>query len=158
MKFGEGAHGMLVVHVADDGAIALEHVNVGRTRLVDLTIPCDGATDDHAIKTTVSAALAAFGADDFVRARLTGMTAPGTRVEPDLLADAFPHLGSLAIVDDTDPCDPAELARERTVRGHSIGDLLQLARSAPPASEQQRDAERALRLVALAFTGGELAP
>jgi DNA repair exonuclease SbcCD nuclease subunit len=158
IKFGEGAHGMLVVRVADDGAIALEHVNVGRTRLIDLTIPCDGATDDRAIKTTVAAALAAFGTDDFVRARLTGMTAPGTRVEPDLLADAFPHLGSLAIVDDTDPCDPEELAQERTVRGHSIGDLLQLARSAPSDSEERRDAERALRLVALAFTGGEIAP
>ncbi len=157
IKFGEGAHGMLFVHIADDATIALERVPVGRTRLHDVTCACDDAPDDRAVHAHLRAALAAYDANDFVRVRLTGLVAPATRIETDELEDAFAHLGSLEVIDATTACDPELLAQERTVRGHSIADLLQRARNTSDR-EAAADAERALRYVALAFSGGEVAP
>jgi DNA repair exonuclease SbcCD nuclease subunit len=157
IKRGEGEHGMLVVRIADDRAIAVERVAVARTRLLDLACAVDGASDDRAIAAALAATLAPYGADDFVRVRLTGLVAPATRVEVDALADAHPELGALELVDETTACDPDELAQEPTVRGHSVADLLRTARTASDPSAAA-DAERALRFVALAFTGGEVAP
>jgi hypothetical protein len=57
-------------------------------------------------------------------------------------------LGSLAIEDATIAYDYASIAREPTVRGHVVRDLLELG----------EDGDAALRYALAAFDGAEIAP
>jgi hypothetical protein len=57
-------------------------------------------------------------------------------------------LGSLAIEDATVAYDYASIAREPTVRGHVVRDLLELGEAGEPA----------LRYALAAFDGAEIAP
>jgi len=152
IKFGErGAHGALVVRVSD--RIEIEHVELARTHLVDLDIRLDGATSEFAVGALVDAALAPFGAMDYVRAHLHGTIERGTRVDRELLFDrAAAGLGALELFDHTVAADYAALGREPNVRGHAIADLL--AR----ATDGDADAQRALAFVVAAFEGTVIAP
>ena len=153
IKFGErGWHGALVVTVGA-GALEIESVELARTRLIDLDVPLDDAASEHAVLTAVERALQDYGRDDYMRVRLTGTTAPGTRVDCDLIADRFgATLGALELQDATVAADYAAIAREPNVRGRAVADLLELA------ANGDDDARAALRYTVAAFAGSELRP
>lgn len=153
IKFGErGTHGALVVTV-DRGRVALEAVELARTSLVDCDVALADAASEHAVLAALEAALEAYGRDDFVRLRLHGTIAPGTRIDRELIGERFGDgLGALAVVDDTVAADYAALAREPTVRGRAIAELLALAQGGDD------DARAALRYAFAAFDGSEPAP
>ena len=153
IKFGErGAHGALVLR-AEGGAVTLEAVALARTRLVDLDVTLADAGSEHAILAALEAALAPYGRDDYLRVRLLGTIASGTRVAADLIADRFGDgVGALAVHDATIAADYAALAREPNVRGRAIEDLLKLAAGGSD------DARSALRAVVAAFDGLEPVP
>ncbi len=102
IKFGErGTHGALVVTV-EHGRVAIEPVELARTRLVDLDVALDDAASEHAVLAALEAALAPYGRDDFLRVRLHGTIAPGTRIDRDLIADRFGGaLGAIELIDET---------------------------------------------------------
>jgi DNA repair protein SbcD/Mre11 len=153
IKFGErGTHGALVLTVKR-GVVAMEAVPLARTRLVDLDVPLADAASEHAILAALETALQPYGRDDYLRLRLQGTIARGTRVDTDLIADRFGDgLGALDVHDATIAADYAALAREPNVRGRAIGDLLQLAGAGDD------DARAALRAVVAAFEGLEPVP
>lgn len=152
IRFGErGAHGALVVTV-DGGAVLVEHVPLARTRLVELDVPLDGAGDEQAVLAACEAALAPFGRTDYVRVVLHGAVDRATRVDPALVVDRCGDLlGGLDVVDRTAAADFEALARETTVRGRALAELL--ARAAT-----DEDARRAAALVVAAFDGAEMRP
>ena len=153
IKFGErGTHGALVVTV-ENGRVAFEPVELARTRLIDLDVPLADAASEHFVLGAIEGALASYGRDDFLRVRLLGTVAPGTRVDRDLIADRFGGaVGAIEIADDTIAADYAAIAREPNVRGRAVADLLALATSG------DADARAALRLTVAAFAGSELRP
>ncbi len=153
IKFGErGNHGALVVTV-EHGRVALEPVELARTRLIDLDVTLADAASEHAVLAAVEPALAAYGRDDFLRLRLHGTVAPGTRVDRALIAERCgAGLGALEVLDETVAADYAALAREPNVRGRAVADLLALA------AEGHADAAAALRYAVAAFDGAEIAP
>jgi len=153
IKFGErGAHGALVVTV-ENLHVAFETVALARTRLVDLDVSLDDAASEHVVLGTLEAALAPFGRDDYLRVRLLGTIAPGTRVDRDLIADRFgAALGAIEIADETIAADYAAIAREPNVRGRAVADLIALA------DRGDADARTALRLTVAAFADSELRP
>ena len=115
------------------------------------------ATNESEVLARCGVALRAYGSNDVVRMRLTGMVVEGTRVDRELITDRFgPALASLAIEDATLGADYDAIAREPTVRGHVIADLLAVARSGDPL--RVPDAERALRACVAAFAGVEITP
>jgi len=153
IKFGErGWHGALVVTV-DTRSVEIEPVELAHTRLIDLDVSLDDAASEHAVLAALERALQEFGRDDFLRVRLHGTTAPGTRVDRDLIADRFGvGLGALDLHDATVAADYAAIAHEPNVRGRAVADLLELA------ANGDEDARTALRYTVAAFAGGELKP
>ncbi|HTW84301.1 MAG TPA: metallophosphoesterase [Candidatus Sulfotelmatobacter sp.] len=153
IKFGErGNHGALVVTV-EHGVVGVEAVPLARTRLADVDVALADAESEPAVLDAVERALREFGRNDYLRLRLTGTVATQTRVDRALIADRFADgLGALEVVDDTVAADYAALAREPTVRGRAIADLLALA------DEGHAEARGALRAVVAAFAGAEPAP
>jgi DNA repair exonuclease SbcCD nuclease subunit len=149
IRFGEHqAHGALAITITGSN-VRVEPFATARTRLVDLSCELDGATSEHAALGALESALAPYGANDYVRLRLTGSVAPGTRVDVDLMTERFAGaLGSLAISDATTAHDYAAIAREPTVRGHVVSDLL----------EGGEESAMALRYALAAFDGSEIAP
>jgi DNA repair exonuclease SbcCD nuclease subunit len=154
VKFGErGEHGVLVVRIDDDGALAVENVPTARTRLIDATVVLDDAGDESAVLTACERSLAEYGRGDYVRATLTGMVQPGTRVDRHLLVDRCgAGLGALEIVDRSTIADYARIAHESNVRGRAVAELLAASRAG------DEDARRALALVVAAFDGAEITP
>ena len=152
IKFGEGdRHGALVVTV-DGSRVEVEQVDLNRTRVHDLACDLDGAESEYAVLALVEDTLADLGADDYVRLRLVGRPQHGTRVDPALVTDRFAAaLGTFDVLDDTLAHDYEALAREPTVRGHVVRDLLEAAHTDPEAAE-------ALRYALAAFDGTEIAP
>lgn len=157
IKFGEsGTHGALVVRIEGD-AVRVEAVELARTRLVDRTCDLSGASNEPAVLTSVEAALAGLGTDDFVRLRLGGQVAEGTRVDATLIAERYGSaLGALDVLDRTRAYDYARLAHEPTVRGRVVADLLALSNGEDALLAA--DAERALHYALDAFDGSDLAP
>jgi DNA repair protein SbcD/Mre11 len=153
IKFGErGAHGALVVTV-EGARVEIEAVELARTRLIDLDVPLADAASEHFVLAALEEALTPYGRDDFLRVRLHGTIAPGTRVDRDLIADRFgSSVGALDVTDETVAADYAAIAREPNVRGRAVADLLALAESGDP------DARAALRYTVAAFAGTELRP
>ncbi|HTJ28026.1 MAG TPA: metallophosphoesterase [Candidatus Limnocylindria bacterium] len=153
IKFGErGNHGALVVTVRD-GTVSIEPVETARTRLGDLDVALADAASEHAVLGALEDALRPFGRDDYLRVRLHGTVAPGTRVDRELIADRFGGaLGAIEVVDETVDADYAAIAREPNVRGRAVADLL--AR----ADGGDEDARAALRYALAAFDGAEPAP
>jgi DNA repair protein SbcD/Mre11 len=153
IRFGErGNHGALVVTVGS-GDLRVEPVELARTRLIESDIRVDGATNERAILTAVESALEGYGRADYVRLRLQGAVARGTRIDRDFIAERCGSpLAALEIIDKTVAADYARLALEPNVRGHVVRDLL--ARS----QTGDADAERALPYVVAAFEGAEIAP
>jgi DNA repair exonuclease SbcCD nuclease subunit len=153
IKFGErGNHGALVVTV-DAGVVTVEPVETARTRLDDVDVTLADAASEHAVLAALEDALQPFGRDDYLRVRLRGTVAPGTRVDRDLIADRFGDaLGALEVLDETVDADYAAIAREPNVRGRAIADLL--AR----ADGGDEDARAALRYAVAAFDGADPAP
>ncbi len=157
IKFGErGDHGALVVTI--DGARAeVEAVPIARTRLLDRSADLRDVATEQAAFERVGAQLADCGPDDYVRLVLTGEIAHGTRIDPALLADHFgATLGALEISDETVAYDYATIAREPTVRGRVVADLLAL-RAAPDRARAEV-AGHALRYALAAFEGTDIAP
>jgi DNA repair exonuclease SbcCD nuclease subunit len=153
IKFGErGSHGALVVTV-EHGHVTLEPVELARTRLVDLDVALHDASSEHAVLGVLEDALAPFGRDDFLRVRLNGTVAQGTRIDRELIADRFAGaLGAIELIDETASADYAAIAHEPNVRGRAVADLLALAESG------HADARAALRYTVAAFSDGSLAP
>jgi exonuclease SbcD len=153
IRFGErGTHGAVVVTVAA-GRVRAEPVELARTRLVECDVRLDGASNERAVLAALESALEGYGANDYVRARLQGTVAHGTRLDRDFLTERCAgRLASLEIIDRTIAADYLEIARQPNVRGHVVRDLL--ARSAGGDA----DAERALSFVVAAFDGEEIAP
>jgi DNA repair exonuclease SbcCD nuclease subunit len=126
----------------------LEPVPIARTRLLDIAISLDGATDERAVIARVERALVGTSHRDYVRATLHGAVEPGTRVDRTLLAERFGGwLGALDLIDRTVAADYAALAREPNVRGRAIAELL---------GSNDPEAARALAFVASAFDGREI--
>jgi len=149
IKFGElDVHGALEIDVTGDNATA-RALPTARTRLIDVTCDAAGAASEHALFARVEATLAPYGAHDYLRVRLSGSVLGGTRVDAALLEQRLgATLGSLEILDQTAAHDYAAIAREPTVRGHVVRDLLALGDDARPA----------LRYALAAFDGSEIAP
>ena len=85
-----------------------------------------------------------------------GQPLHGTRIDPALVSDRFAGpLGALDVRDETVAYDYEALAREPTVRGRAVADLLALALTPGPAAA---DAQRALRYCLDAFEGSEIVP
>lgn len=147
IKFGEqDVHGALLVTV-EGGFTSVAPLPTARTRLVEIDCDLAGATNDHAVLGCVESALATCGANDYVRLRLRGSVAHGTRVDADVLLERFGDaLGSLEIIDETVAYDYASIALEPTVRGHVVRDLL------------ERGDAAALRYAVAAFDGGDITP
>jgi DNA repair exonuclease SbcCD nuclease subunit len=180
IKFGENdVHGALHVTIGDAGDIAIEPIAIARTRALELRCDLHGIETDRAALAALRETLSGCGADDYVRVRLAGSVAPGTRIDPIALADeAGGALGSLEILDETTAYDYESIAREPTVRGHVVRDLLDLLReretkaaaAASPASSglalalefelapDVRDVRDALRYALAAFDGSEIVP
>jgi DNA repair protein SbcD/Mre11 len=156
IKFGErGAHGVLVVRV-EAGAVELEAVELARTRLVDLTCNLDGAASEHAVLAAIERTLEGSGANDYVRLRLAGRPETGTRIDTALIAERFgASLGTFDVSDETIAYDYESIAREPTVRGRVVRDLLELALTGN--AESAAEAHEALRYALAAFEG-EVAP
>jgi DNA repair exonuclease SbcCD nuclease subunit len=150
IKFGEGeAHGALFVTIESSGAVAVEPIPTAKTRLLDSTCDLGGVTNEHAAFERLEAALAGHDRNDYVRLRLVGNVEPGTRLDVALMEDRLgTGLGSLAIEDATIAYDYASIAREPTVRGHVVRDLLELG----------AEGDAALRYALAAFDGAEIAP
>jgi len=153
IRFGErGHHGALVVTVAA-GRVRLEPVGLARTRLIECDVRVDGATNERGVFAAVESALEDCGNTDYVRARLQGTVAHGTRIDRDVLAERCgTRLAGLEIVDQTIAADYAQLARQPNVRGHVVRDLLARTQAG------DTDAERALAYIVAAFEGEEIAP
>lgn len=153
IRFGErGAHGALVVTAAPDW-VRVEAVELARTRLIDCDVRVDGATTERAVLAAVESAIEGFEPTDYVRARLQGTVARGTRIDRDLLAERCgTRLAALEIIDKTIGADYAGLALQPNVRGHVVRDLLAAAQAG------NADAECALSYVVAAFEGEEIAP
>jgi DNA repair exonuclease SbcCD nuclease subunit len=157
IRFGEGSgHGALAIAI-DGSSVDVRSVPTARTRLVDLSCDLTGVAHEHAAFERMMPVLGGCGADDYVRLRLTGVVADGTRLDRTLIEDHFvTSLGSLEIIDETRAHDYDSIAREPTVRGHVVRDLL--ASSRQENSEEARVAEAALRYAVAAFDGTEIAP
>ena len=157
IKFGEnGEHGLIELRI-DAETIDVRHVPIAVMRLVDLDVSLDGSSSEHDVLLRCGTALSRYGSNDVVRLRLSGMVAEGTRVDRDLVAERFgAALASLAVDDATLGADNEALAREPTVRGHVVAELLAIARSSDPL--RAADADRALRACVCAFAGVEIAP
>jgi hypothetical protein len=124
-------------------------VPIARTRLIELACDASGMQTDREIAATVRTAVATFGAADYVRVRVGGSVPPHTRIDCDeLAASCGAGLGSLEIFDNTIAHDYEAIAREPTVRGHVVRDLLALG-------EEGSDA---LRYALAAFDATEIAP
>ena len=136
--------------------LKVELLPVARTRALDLACDLSGAEHERAIFARVESALDEMGASDYVRLELTGALPGGSRVDRDLIAQRFGGaLGSLDVTDRTHVHDYERLAREPTVRGHVVSDLLLAMSSGEPI---QPYAEDALRYALAAFDGTEIAP
>jgi DNA repair exonuclease SbcCD nuclease subunit len=157
IKFGEdGAHGALIVTI-DAGKIALEPFATATTRLLELACDLSGAASEHDVLSAAEATLAGCGPRDYVKLRLEGLVAAGTRVDAELVADRCGGaLGALDVDDRTIPCDYDALGREPTVRGRVVADLLAAARGSDP--ERAAEAEEALRYAVAAFEGTPIVP
>jgi hypothetical protein len=157
IKFSEGeTHGALVVTI-DGDRVALERFPTAHTRLLELTCDLAGSTSEHDVLARAAKSLDGCGAGDYVKLRLGGLVAPGTRVDVDLLGERLgSSLGALDVEDKTVPCDFDALAREPTVRGRAVADLLGIARGSDP--ERAAEAEHALRYAVAAFEGMPIAP
>ena len=157
IKFGEtGKHGALAITI-DGSKVTVTPFDTARTRLVELTCDLGGASSEHAVIERTSKLLEGFGQNDFVKLTLAGLVMPGTRVDVRLLEERLePALGALAIEDTTIPEDYEEIAREPTVRGRVMLDLLEVARGPDP--ERAAEAQRALRYATAAFSGSAIVP
>jgi DNA repair exonuclease SbcCD nuclease subunit len=149
IKFGErNVHGALLVEVAGERANVTPFATA-RTRLLEYACDLSGVTSEHGAFAKLEPLLAECGRDDYVRLSLHGGVAPGTRLDTALMAERLgASLGSLAIEDGTVAHDYASIAREPTVRGHVVRDLL----------ERGPEAETALKYALAAFEGSEIAP
>ncbi len=88
--------------------------------------------------------------------RLTGQPLAGTRVDPHLIDERLGGaLGALDVRDETTAYDYETIAREPTVRGRAVADLLALAQAGGARGEEAR---HALRYCVAAFEGSEIAP
>jgi len=157
IKFGEGTeHGALAI-VVDGDAVEVSPIPIARTRMADLTCDLGGAAHEQAVFERAGSVLEGYGSDDFVRLHLTGIVAEGTRLDCALIEEQFgAALGSLEVRNEARSFDFEAIAREPTVRGHVVRDLLTtwLERD----GEAGRDAETALRYALAAFEGTEIVP
>jgi DNA repair exonuclease SbcCD nuclease subunit len=149
IKFGENpTHGALLVTVTGQRAQVTPFATA-RTRLLDLTCDLTDVTNENGAFAKIETALADCGRDDYVRLALRGTVAPGTRLDTALMEERLgTALGSLAIDDRTIAHDYASIAREPTVRGHVVRDLL----------ESGEDGAAALKYALAAFDGTDIAP
>ncbi len=148
IKFGErGNHGVLVV-TAYDGELNVEAVPIAHTRLLEVDVALDGASDEGAVIARLERALDGFTNSDYVRATLHGTVEAGTRVDRGMLATRCGGgLGALELIDRTRSADYAALAREANVRGRAVAELL---------ASNDGDASGALQLIVSAFDGREI--
>jgi DNA repair exonuclease SbcCD nuclease subunit len=149
IKAGEGAvHGALALTI-DGSAVTVAAVPLARTRSIDMGCDLQGVTSEQGAFARLEPALARFGTNDYVKVRLSGCVEPGTRLDTALMEERLgATLGSLTIVDATVAYDYASIAREPTVRGHVVRDLL----------ERGDAANDALRYALAAFDGTDIAP
>lgn len=149
IKFGENdVHGALEITI-EGSAVAARALPTARTRLVELACDLAGAASEQQVFACIEPLVAPYGANDFVRVRLRGSVLDGTRVDAALLEERLgASLGSLEILDGTVAHDYAAIAREPTVRGHVVRDLLARGDAGLPA----------LRYALAAFDGAEIAP
>jgi len=156
IKFGEGeAHGAALVTL-EGSAHTVELIPIARTRALDRSCDLNGVEHERAALARIEAALEGLGTGDYVRLRLEGTPAEGSRVDPELVRQRFgAALGSFDVTDATRAYDYERLAREPTVRGHVVRDLLAALR---PGDPDEAFAEDALRYALAAFDGADIAP
>ncbi len=150
IKFGErGEHGAIVVTI-EGTRCEVEAVPIARTRLLDRDVDLAGVTTEQAAFERAGSQLADCGPNDYVRLRLTGEIAHGTRIDAPLIAEQLgANLGALEVADESIAYDYATIAREPTVRGRVVADLL---------ATGGETAQRALRYALAAFEGSDIAP
>lgn len=156
IKFGEGpTHGALLVRASATG-VDVTAIPIAKTRLIERDCDLTGVGHENAACECVERAIADCGRDDYVRLRLIGNVVPGTRVDCALIEERYGNaLGSFEIVDGSVCYDYAAIAREPTVRGHVVRDLIETA--AVNGTDAQ-PARAALRYAVAAFEGDPIAP
>jgi exonuclease SbcD len=157
IRFGESAtHGALVVTV-EGTKVAVTPLPTAKTHLLERNCDLGGVTHENAAFERIEATLEPYSRDDYVRLRLTGSVATGTRLDPALMEERFgATLGSLSIEDATAAHDYEAIAAEPTVRGHVVRDLLNAIAGDDPAAA--RCSRAALRYALAAFEATEIAP
>ena len=81
IKFGEGAtHGIVVLRIDGDNVDATL-APIARTRLFEIDCDLSGVGHEHAALARIEKTLAPLGRRDYVRLRLTGQIAHGTRLD-----------------------------------------------------------------------------
>jgi DNA repair exonuclease SbcCD nuclease subunit len=157
IRFGEGAaHGALVVTI-EGTKVGVTPLPTAKTRLIESNCDLGGVTHENAAFERIEAALESYSGGDYVRLRLTGSVAGGTRLDATLMEERFgATLGSLSIENATAAHDYEAIAAEPTVRGHVVRDLLGALHDDDP--QTVRRSEAALRYALAAFEGAEIAP
>lgn len=130
LEFGEeGERGAVIATIGPDGSVTRERRSVAVSRVHDVTVSLQGASDEDEVRDAVSAAIS--GLDGCVRVTLEGEVGPSARVDLRELQRLGEHLeglvvraGQLTVAYDLDA-----IVGEQTVRGEfardasdSIGD------------------------------------
>jgi exonuclease SbcD len=153
LSFGEtGERGAVLVSVAGDGSVQRESFAVGSSPWHDVRVDLDRAEHTGAVREQVREALAAV--DGIVRLTVAGEVAPGVDLAGLDLGGLGAHLDGLVVrpLQVTAGYDLGALAREETVRGHFVRDVL----GSELAPDQRRRVLSA-GLLALDGRGDELA-
>ncbi len=153
LAFGEeGGRGAVLVSVADDGAVTRELNRVGGAPWHDIRVQITRADHGGEVREQVRQAL--LGLEGIVRLTVAGEVAPGVDLAGLELAGLGGHLEALVIrpLQLTPSYDLSALAREATVRGHFVRDVL-----ASGLSVSQRERVLAAGLLALDGRADELA-
>lgn len=153
LAFGEtGERGAVLIDVAADGSVRRGVHPVGTSPWHDVRVDVDRAEHAGAVREQVRAALAAV--EGIVRLTVAGEVAPGVDVSSLEFAGLGSHLDGLVVrpLQISAGYDLDSLAREQTVRGHFVRDVL----ASELSPEQQRRVLSA-GLLALDGRGDELA-
>jgi exonuclease SbcD len=134
LTFGEsdgstGPRGAVLAVFNPDGSVTRERHRVARSEVHDLTVDLTGCATGQDVRDRVAESLSGLG--DCARVTLRGELPPEVDIRPDLLRDVAPHLDALVTrVDDLRATyDTQAIAREQTVRGQFVRDVLSSALS-----------------------------
>lgn len=134
LTFGEaGERGAVLVSVDASGAVTRERLHVAAAQVHEVMVDLSGVAHAHEIRQRTARALA--GLAGVARVTLQGEVGPDVEVDLDDLTGTAPHLAAVFRLGRiTARYDIDALAKERTVRGQFVADVL----AAADLTEEQR--------------------